>query len=326
MAAKKKAKKKVTKPTKRPRKKAAKRNPKRPAKRANKACNPKRPAKRANKACNPKRPAKRANKACNPKRRPAKRPAKRAAKRGKRAKNARPSLLRLVLPVETMNLLAQGAVGDLDALRKAGSKGKKNPLRRRVRSGVKAHKGKGTRSNPFCHRVYNSKRGKRKNGEQEAAEQLYEKFHGRKSSETLEFASETRQREHLGGLGQLVELKYLTPTNYDATTTFADADAPQLAASPDGRSLYIVGGRQVVDLADFDMDGAEWRKDLMVIGLLYEVTYQTEKHFHAFQLIDYYHELGEESDVVPLLVYDTLNQRLLIVGGQYQVRPEGIVN
>lgn len=260
-------------------------------------------------------------------RKTARKPARKAAGRKrnstKKRKNARPSLLRLILPVQEMKALAEGAAGDLQSL--APTKGKRNGRRlRRVRSAVPVRSGKGSRKNPYVHAA--GKRKGRRNGEQEQAENLYATFHGRNSAETLTFADEVRSREWLGGLGKLVELRYLTPTNYEACTAFEGDRAPQLASSGDGRSLYLVGGDQSIDLAAVEMDGPEWRKDLMLIGVLFELTYQTEKEFHSFQLIDYYHELGEETDVCPMLVYDTLNRRLLIVGGQYQVRPEGITN
>jgi hypothetical protein len=64
----------------------------------------------------------------------------------------------------------------------------------------------------------------------------------------------------------------------------------------------------------------------MMIGVAYELTYQTEKGFQNFKLTDYYHKLGEETGVQPFLLYDPRNQLLSISGGQYQTKPEGIVN
>jgi hypothetical protein len=64
----------------------------------------------------------------------------------------------------------------------------------------------------------------------------------------------------------------------------------------------------------------------MTLGVLVECTYQTEKGFQNFQLTDYYHHLGEETGVQPFLLYDPNNQLLSVSGGQYEVKPEGIVN
>jgi hypothetical protein len=187
--------------------------------------------------------------------------------------------------------------------------------------------GKGSRRAPYRRFIGAKKRRRRRNSaEQEGADRIYTEFHGRAPSETLAYAEQTRSRAWLGGLGKLVELVVLTPVGTYAIEFEREEDAPMLASSPDGRQLYIVGGDQAVDLDQLGMDGPEWKKDKMSLGFLQEVTYQTEKEFHDFELIDYYHELGEVTNVLPTLVYDTLNRKLEIVGGQYEVRPEGITN
>jgi hypothetical protein len=156
---------------------------------------------------------------------------------------------------------------------------------------------------------------------------LYEDFHGRPSAETLEIVTERHQHEWLTGLGTLVELKVATVTNLDTTISFAgDKKPPQLCSSEDGRQLYIEGGDQALDLKALKMAGPKWEKDSMVIGVLYELTYQTAKKFHKFRTTDYFHKLGEETGVQPTLLYDPTNHLLSISGGQYQVEPEGIVN
>lgn len=169
------------------------------------------------------------------------------------------------------------------------------------------------------------KHRKRNSGEFSAAQDLYETFHGRPSEETIVVTEEVEERSSLAGLGKLIELEVITLSGFEVEIEF-DTHRPMLASSPDGKQLYIMGGDQQLDLEQLEMDGPEWLKDLMVIGILTQVTYETQKAFHQFQLIDYYHDLGEESGVQPLLVYDTLNRRLSVVGGQYEVKFEGIVN
>lgn len=166
--------------------------------------------------------------------------------------------------------------------------------------------------------------GKR-NPEGPAAE-LYEKFHG-KASERIDIVEEEiHYHEHLTALGDLVELKIKTPTRIRATLRFPDEGAPTLASSEDGRQLFVVGGDQKVNLRDIEMDSAQWRRDMMDLGELLEVTYHTVKGFHKFEPTNYFHKLGEETSVKPRILYDTRNERLLVAGGQYAVKPEGIVN
>jgi hypothetical protein len=105
-----------------------------------------------------------------------------------------------------------------------------------------------------------------------------------------------------------------------------DSDAPVLASSPDGRQLYIVGGDQSLDLSALRMSGPKWERDSMVLGVLDEFTYRTKKGFDNFKMSDYYHHAGEESGVQPMLVYDNINRRLSIVGGQYRITPRGVEN
>jgi hypothetical protein len=169
------------------------------------------------------------------------------------------------------------------------------------------------------------KRVEKKGNPESDAAQLYEDFHGKPPSETLEIVTDKQEHEWLTQLGLLVELKVATLTNLDATLSF-EKDAPNLCSSENGRQLYIEGGDQALDLKALKMDGDKWLKDSMMIGVAYELTYQTEKGFQNFKLTDYYHKLGEETGVQPFLLYDPRNQLLSISGGQYQTKPEGIVN
>lgn len=91
-----------------------------------------------------------------------------------------------------------------------------------------------------------------------------------------------------------------------------------LCSNEDGNQLYFMGGDQSLNLKSIHMDG-KWERDSMVIGVLYEVTYRTEKKFDKFKLTDYYHKLGEETGEEPTLRYDKLNERLYVDGGQYRI-------
>lgn len=160
--------------------------------------------------------------------------------------------------------------------------------------------------------------------ESEAAA-LYQSFHGRPSEQITEIPESEHYHEWLTELGALTEIKLSTPSGYNATIEFSGDDVI-LSSSEDGRQLYIVGGNQTLDLKPLHLDGTKWRKDLMEIGNIREITYQTEKGFDKFRTIDYFHKLGGETGVLPTLVYDTLNDALKIAGGQYEIKPEGITN
>lgn len=74
------------------------------------------------------------------------------------------------------------------------------------------------------------------------------------------------------------------------------------------------------------MGAEKWKRDRMILGVLYELTYRTEKNFDHFKLTEYFHKLGEETKQKPMLEYDTLNDHLSVAGGQYHVKDVGIVN
>jgi hypothetical protein len=127
-------------------------------------------------------------------------------------------------------------------------------------------------------------------------------------------------------LGELRELKVATFNKKDVTITFAKSGTTKLCSNEEGTQLYIVGGDQSLDLKAMGLTGDQIDKDFVALGVIHELTYQTKKEFHKFQLVDYYHELGEETGYQPILTYDTMNKSLSISGGEYRIKPEGIVN
>ncbi len=167
--------------------------------------------------------------------------------------------------------------------------------------------------------------GMRRNPESGAAA-MYETFHQRAPERVEEYEENFHYHGWLAELGEMQEIKvaliYLDPPK-EAVIRFDPGT--KLGCSEDGRQLYLVGGDQSVDLKSLGF-GKEWVRDYMLLGVLHELTYRTKKGFDKFKTIDYYHELGEDSGDLPVLAYDNLNQQLMVVGGKYVVKYEGIVN
>lgn len=170
---------------------------------------------------------------------------------------------------------------------------------------------------------------------QDAAESLYESFHGKSPDGVTIVEEEIHEHEHLATLGLLVNFRVATLSGYDMLIgtpdaeaqrtefdeTAAKADSTFLAANEDGTQLYFKGGDQSFPLDRCKMgEGSKWYRDDMIIGVIYEVTYRTRKKFDKFKLTDYYHELGEETGVQPMLRYDPLSPHLYISGGQYKIK------
>lgn len=171
-----------------------------------------------------------------------------------------------------------------------------------------------------------------------SASALFQRFHGTPSTSILEVTERMHVHENLAQLGTLTELKVLlNPTQARSAqrlvtlkasggaSTHKDSKAVHLTSSEDGLSLYFTGGDQKLDVKALGFSGSEI-KDLMVIGELQEVTYRTQKNFDKFKTLDYYHGVGEENGKKPFLLYKPRDKQMLSAGGDYRVRPEGIVN
>ena len=162
------------------------------------------------------------------------------------------------------------------------------------------------------------------------ATDLYTQFHGRGPNRVIDRQmpiADYSDRPELAQLGKLVSLTIgeETPKKWRRKITWGSREAPDLAAEPNGRQLYLVGGSQNLDgsLSGLPIDA---QKQMIDLGFVYQVEYFTQKKFDNFQPVTYYHDLGEETGEVPRGVYDRLHKLIHIVGGAYKVKPEGIVN
>jgi hypothetical protein len=167
-----------------------------------------------------------------------------------------------------------------------------------------------------------TKKRKRKNGEEQAAAALSEAFHGRPARTVRDVEELYNERTTLADLGRLIEL-IIETDRYEATLRFKGNI--RVAASPDGGSLYFVGGDQSLDLNELGL-GRYLPKDHITVGRVRKIVYFTSKAFHSFEPSEYEHEFGEEGGELPILGYDVRSRKQYLTGGSYQVKPEGIRN
>ena len=171
---------------------------------------------------------------------------------------------------------------------------------------------------------------RRQNPSDGGSAEAYASFHGRGPNRIGTYDVPNGMPANLAQLGQLLKIKVGGSGRMVTTMQWAPEDGVQLASDPKTQTLYIVGGNQRFSpdmLAHMEKQwGPAVLKNHFVLGTIRELTYRTKKEFDRFETIDYYHELGEDTGHRPLLVYDRRNGRLLIVGGAYEVKPEGIVN
>jgi hypothetical protein len=159
-----------------------------------------------------------------------------------------------------------------------------------------------------------------------------ELFHGRPVKEEIEVKESIRTHDWYVSIGPLIKLvikpvtkkpKARVPLPFHQSET----GQVQLFCSPDGKQFYLRGGDQELDLDAFGMGpGSAWYRDHMLIGEAVEITYRDRKKFHSFKLTDYYHKLGEDTRVKPTLAYDSLANKLSIIGGQYRIEMEDLVD
>jgi hypothetical protein len=154
----------------------------------------------------------------------------------------------------------------------------------------------------------------------EAASAMYEQFHGRASERIIDHSETLDYRSELAQLGKLIELRIAI--NGDRATLDGFGNC-HVACDPQGKNIAFLGGSQGIDLAALEIDS---EKDLIELGECTYIKYFSRKGFHDFAPIDYFHSFGEENGIRPVLGYDTFNKKLFLIGGDYTVKPEGIVN
>jgi hypothetical protein len=175
---------------------------------------------------------------------------------------------------------------------------------------------------------------------EEKASKLSRSFHGRDNREIEEIEEIESYDENLAQLGYLVELEILTkdekeviPITFDYERD-GEGDTIKLCSSPDGRNLLFIGGNQRLDILEIGVE-ADWEietgKRLIEIGPVYSISYFADKHHlqggeRQKKGTEYIHEFGEEGGVRPDLVYDTVDEKMILSGGSYLVETEGIKN
>ena len=179
------------------------------------------------------------------------------------------------------------------------------------------------------------KRKRNQGGEFDRAGQTYAMFHGRGPSQTVTVHGMTadpkdRDGKTLAGLGTLVSMVI---GNNDYQINWGKGERPPLLATDAGaEQLYIVGGDQDISAVLRSL-GVKGTQDLVNLGEVTMAEYYTQKKFDNFQPIVYYHHFGEEDAKNPRrkprrprLIYSRRNRKLMLVGGAYKIRKEGIVN
>jgi hypothetical protein len=129
-------------------------------------------------------------------------------------------------------------------------------------------------------------------------------------------------------LGELLAL-YVKPGRGGQVQqiTFPKGARPIVVADETARQIYIVGGDQNLTRSLEAFGVRDRGPDLFELGEARRIDYkQRKEHVSAPEQDEWRHEFGEDTDVRPVLLYDAARQRLLLEGGEYEIRSEGIIN
>jgi hypothetical protein len=102
-------------------------------------------------------------------------------------------------------------------------------------------------------------------------------------------------------------------------------DRPKLVADESQR-LWFFGGDQNITTSLGAFRAENRGAGLFELGEARRIDYRQRKEHLAGEGDEWRHDFGEETGVRPSLWFDSNNKRLLLKGGEYEIRPEGIVN
>jgi len=101
----------------------------------------------------------------------------------------------------------------------------------------------------------------------------------------------------------------------------------QVVSDESARQLYFVGGDQDITAALSIFGARERGAGIYELGEARRIDYkQRKEHVPDPDVDEWRHQFGEESGVLPSVLFDAKHKRLLLEGGEYVVRAEGIVN
>jgi len=92
-----------------------------------------------------------------------------------------------------------------------------------------------------------------------------------------------------------------------------------------GRQLYFIGGDQALSTEQLNQFTGK-RTGVAKLGPAYFIVYNSTKAADGGDYDGYVHTFGEEGGRRPTAYYDTANKQILLRGGSYEIRAEGIVN
>lgn len=146
-------------------------------------------------------------------------------------------------------------------------------------------------------------------------DELTEMFHGERIQNETELLAAKICPRFVGRLGYL---EYLILENGDRIEF---EDLKSFAAMDRRKNVWLVGGGAVLN--DYEKPPFN---EFGTVGKVYEISYRTGKaHIGNRKTISFYHNFGEVDSTLPTLLIDDEGFPVL-VGGNYTIKKEGIIN
>lgn len=161
--------------------------------------------------------------------------------------------------------------------------------------------------------------------ETKQAVKLFQSFHGKDPKDIVEKHVSAAIRKDYAALGELIAIGLDVPNqhgqslvnNWQKENHFGfEGDGVMLASSPNGKQMYLVGGNQNLSQCLKRVEHDD-EKDFIDLGDIGFVVYLARKVHGNFEPIEYVHELGEKTGVLPRGMYDKLKRQIFFVGGEY---------
>lgn len=185
-----------------------------------------------------------------------------------------------------------------------GFAGRKQGSKAQSRRGTVQHKRKRNLASLV---LVNGRRGKKRNG-------LYETFHGRPSSEDIELVGPDGMPGRPDVLGELDMIRY---RGVDGSVDLKFDEGVYLVANKAGNRYWIAYDPRCI---------VKYKETNSILGPATRLEYTAWKdHIPDSQPGHFYHKLGEETGEQPTLCIDH-DGLLVLEGGAYETRSEGIVN
>lgn len=159
----------------------------------------------------------------------------------------------------------------------------------------------------------------------EAAAALYRQFHGQDPKEIITTQISAEQRKDYSVVGPLEDIDIVAVNGRSKRLSF-HSDKVMVASSPNGKTLYFIGGNQKLSDDLLRGFGADSTKDQVVLGTAAYFSYWDRKKESQWKLVLWKHKLGEDGGTQPVTLYDKLQERVFFGGGSYYIRGTWVMN